>query len=373
MRWDLEIDRAITCLLINKEPSYDSDIYEHLRKSSQKKISPTTYSAHKKKLIAADIIEKIEEDEESRGRIKYGITKKAKERYSLGILLFNTTDEISFRNIQPQEEKQLKAFFILLFYATRRYICIKHKLLRMYDKYPLPGFNIPEILNESSRLVLPDDVFSRSVIQKSVDLLANEGIIKKIAVNDGELGYDLDPLLKLFFESFWKIWNNLVESVLAKWDYVKSLDEEREWFKQIFGKRKVDAIERFHYSRRLSFRKSADPRTIQRDEEGLEKKVNYVDGKFRRMLQQNAEITKKYRCLIEPFLEFLYPTALRKRYRSPYIITNTRELLELISTSSDVPRTLQRIRENLIMVSSNKKRSKILHAKRASVSKNNEI
>ena len=132
MKWDFEIDRVITTLLINsKEPRYDSDIFEHLKKSSKKQISPTTYTAHKEKLIYSDIIEKIEVDKENRGKIKYDMTEvakerhrpgvkycmteKAKERHRLGILLFNTTDEISFGSSQTQEEKQLKVFFYFYF------------------------------------------------------------------------------------------------------------------------------------------------------------------------------------------------------------------------------------------------------------------
>jgi hypothetical protein len=143
-------------------------------------------------------------------------------------------------------------------------------------------------------------------------------------------GYDLANPLILFFKSLWKIWNNLVETVLIKWDYVKSLDEERRWFKQIFGRRKVGAIERFHYSRRLSFKKSTNPRTIQSSRAEVEKKINYADANFRTLLHQNAKIVEKYRCLLEPFLEFLYPTILRKRYRSPNLITNTSELRQYI-------------------------------------------
>lgn len=344
MKWDFEIDRVITTLLIHsKEPRYDSDIFEHLKKSSKKQISPTTYTAHKKKLIDANIIEKIEVDRESGGKIqydmweeakerhrlgiKYGMTEKAKERHRLGILLFNTTDEISFGLSETQEEKQLKVFFLLLFYSTRYHMYIRHELLRTYYKYPLPGFNISEILDESCRLMFPDDVFPRSNIQESLDSLDNEGIIVEIAVNDGEVRYDLaNPLLKLFFESFWKIWNDLLEAVLAKW-YFKSSYEERRWLKRIFGRKKVDALERFHYSKRTSFR---------RYEKDIEKKIKDVDGRYRRLLLQNAKIVGKYRCLIEPFLEFLYPTPLRKRYRSPDIVRNRSELraqlLKIISS-----------------------------------------
>jgi hypothetical protein len=265
-----------------------------------------------------------EAKERHRLGIKYRITEKAKQQHRLGILLFNTTDGISFRNDQPKEEEQLKAFFILLTSATRHYMNVGHELLRMYYKHSLPGFIIPEILDESYRLVLPDDIFSRSEIQESIYLLADEGIIKRIALQDGENRYDLaDPLLNLFFKSLWKIWSNLLENVLTKWDYVKSLDQERRWFKQIFGKRKVDAIERFHYSRRISFKKSV--RTAQQYE-SIEKNINYADANFRILLDQNARSIKKYRCLLEPFLEFLYPTILLKRYRSRNLITNRSEL-----------------------------------------------
>jgi hypothetical protein len=184
--------------------------------------------------------------------------------------------------------------------------------------------------------VFPDDIFPRSKIQESLDSLANEGIIMEIAVNDGKVRYDLADSLKLFFQSFWKIWNDLLEAVLAKWYYVKSSDEERGWLKQIFGRRKVDALERFHYSKRISFRRSTDLGNIQRYEKDIEKKINDVDGKFRKLLLQNAKIIGKYRCLLEPFLEFLYPAQLRKRYRSPrYRISRAElreQLLEIISS-----------------------------------------
>src|ERR1700737_1453377 len=161
MRRDDEIDRYIVGLLLDKQkPVPDAEICEYICKS-YKKIYPTTYSSHKKKLMSRNIIERFENG--VRGAVEYGITEDAKQQQNLGILRFDSNADGTL----SKEEKQLKSFFLVLFHASRN----------------IAGFSVSEILNSKS-LEFRYIVFSDGDIQKSVDLLRDYGFLKILTVSD---------------------------------------------------------------------------------------------------------------------------------------------------------------------------------------------
>ena len=311
MRRDDEIDRCIVGLLLDKQkPVPDAEICEHICKS-YKKIYPTTYSSHKKKLMSRNIIERFENG--VRGAVEYSMTEDAKQLQKIGILRFDSNADGTL----SQEEKQLKSFFLVIFHASRN----------------SPGFSVSEILNSKS-LEFRHLVFSEAEIQRSMDLLRDYGLLKILTMSDNEMKYVLsDPSIQRFLACCADLYKDLISWVIARWEYIsKPTTEERLWLEEIYMK-KVDVVAKNSFFERMSFKKK-ERKEIQLTKEVIEEVLGEIDEKFRALVRSNANITNKYKHLIQPFLEILYPKSMRRSSWSRNVYNNHYDLMyKILSTS----------------------------------------
>jgi uncharacterized protein YaaR (DUF327 family) len=121
--------------------------------------------------------------------------------------------------------------------------------------------------------------------------------------------------------------------VIAKWEYIsKPTTEERLWLEEIYMK-KVDVVAKNSFFERMSFKKK-ERKEIQLTKEVIEQVLSEIDEKFRDLMRSNANITNKYKHLIQPFLEILYPKSMRRSSWSRNVYKNHYDLMyKILSTS----------------------------------------
>lgn len=128
---------------------------------------------------------------------------------------------------------------------------------RYYYTLPVGGVSVSDVVNHKD-FVFEHGGFTPEEVQKAVDLLKQEDIIRPTKVLFGETRYSFNPThepLKELLNEYWDIQHSIFAKMNRIWRYIrKPTSDERRWLELFYGEKRAGEMLRGAYHQRHSYR-----------------------------------------------------------------------------------------------------------------------
>lgn len=365
-----DLDQLIVDLLDEEnKPIPYGKLYEGIH-SVRKALSYETFNTHLKVLRRSGLIEL------STG---YHLTQKTYRLKRLKILEFRRSDQTALPT-ESEEQRRLKVYFILLWYANRSsrwnkletneqfehflskyHLSIKDlELFSEYDlnnkffnghikefrpdpvygitiriwqhissgkvshSYLLPGFSIPEIISDNYNrtefwYVNP----TRTELKNAVDAFLNEGMLERINEFDGEMRYKFpDYGLRDLMSQCKDLQDEVYSIILGICEYIREPNgEEKKWLETFYGaSSRVSSVVDEHLLELRHDRRNYK-RQYQSKISSIKQLMANTHTSFENFMDSDANIIKKY-VVVGKLLEYIYPPYMRRSFSSSNVYAN---------------------------------------------------